>query len=173
MILCGESSYAVYSLYSCLLHESGHIAALFINGQPVKKLVFYGAGIKIIRSENDIRGNFAEEFTALASGCGVNFLIYAVSLLFTGNFRLFGIINLITGLFNAMPFSFLDGGKLIVLIFYRFFPCETALRLENCLKSVNIITVPAAAIILYIAGMRNFTVYVTLIFLLFMSLQCN
>ena len=45
-----ESSSCIYmSLASCILHEIGHLLALFSFGVGVKKIVLYGAGIKIVR----------------------------------------------------------------------------------------------------------------------------
>ena len=173
LMLCSGSSYAVYSFYACLLHESGHLAVMLLFGQPVKKLVFYGAGIKIIRPRNDLLNQYGREFCIVCSGCAVNFVIYALTAVFpcTAALREFGEANLAVGMFNFLRLSFLDGGKAIILMFFRLFSYETAERLEKILKWVNIITVPAAAVILFIVGLRNFTVYVTLIFLLFTSVM--
>ena len=115
LMLCSENRCTVYSLYACLLHESGHIAAMLMTGQTVKKLVFYGAGIKIIRPFNDMLCKFPKEIFALASGCAVNFVVYVITRV-TGFGADFGAVNLAIGLFNSLPISFLDGGKIIVTL---------------------------------------------------------
>ncbi|MCD7730770.1 MAG: hypothetical protein LUI05_04655 [Oscillospiraceae bacterium] len=171
LILCSGSRYAVYSFYACLLHESGHLAVMLLFGQPVKRLVFYGAGIKIIRFRNDFLNSFGREMLIVGSGCAVNLIIYALTAIFpcSEEIAYFGFANLAVGMFNALPMSFLDGGKILVLLFFKLFEYDTAIRLEKMLKWANAVTVPAAAVILFIVGLRNFTVYVTLIFLLFTS----
>lgn len=170
LMLCSGNRCTVYSLYACLLHESGHLAAMLFTGQTVKKLVFYGAGIKIIRPMNDMICRFHEEITALCSGCAVNFLVYALTEIF-GFGEDFGAVNLAVGLFNALPISFLDGGKIITAVFYRFLPYRLALKAESALNYASVITVPAAAVVLFMTGTRNFTIYLTLLFLLFTAVM--
>jgi Zn-dependent protease len=173
LMLCSGSRYAVLSFYACLLHECGHLVTIFLCRQPVKKLVFYGAGIKIIRPNNDMLNRFGREMLIVCSGCAVNVIIYAISVALpcSAGFTALGEASLAVGMFNLMPLSFLDGGKILILLFYKFFPYETAVTLEKALKWVNIVTVPAAAVILFIVGLRNFTIYVTLMFLLFTSVM--
>lgn len=170
LMLCSENKCTVYSLYACLLHESGHLAAMLATGQTVKKLVFYGAGIKIIRPLNDMLCKFSKEIVTLVSGCAVNFAIYAFTLI-SGVGTDFGAVNLAIGLFNALPICFLDGGKIIVTLFYRFLPYRLALKAESALNFASVVTVPAAAAVLFMSGTRNFTIYLTLLFLLFTAVM--
>lgn len=169
LMLCSESVYALYSLYACLLHECGHLLMMFAAGHRIKKLVFYGAGIKIVPQNNCEAINFTHQLMILSSGCAVNFALFALLKGTGGGAEVFGIVNLAVGMFNIMPLDFLDGGKLMVLFFYRFMEYEKAAAAEKCLRGINIIMVPCAAVLLYAVGVRNFTVYVTLIFLLFTS----
>lgn len=168
-MLCSESVYALYSLYACLLHECGHLLMMFAAGQRIKKLVFYGAGIKIVPQNNCEAINFTYQLMILSSGCAVNFALFALLKGTGGGAEVLGIVNLAVGMFNIMPLDFLDGGKMMVLFFYRFMEYEKAAAAEKCLRGINIIMVPCAAVLLYAVGVRNFTVYVTLIFLLFTS----
>lgn len=166
MLFC-EDRCAVYSLYACLLHESGHLATMLFTGQTVKKLVFYGAGIKIVRPVSDALCKFWQEMITLASGCAVNLALYAVF----GAESDFGRVNLAVGLFNALPISFLDGGKMIIAVFYRILPYRPALYAEKAMNYAAVVTVPAAAVMLFFAGIRNFTIYLTLLFLLFTAVM--
>lgn len=170
LMLWSSDPCTVYSLYACLLHESGHLAAMLFTGQTVKKLVFYGAGIKIIRPMNEMLCRFPQEMIALSSGCAVNFTLYAITEIM-GVGKDFGAVNLAVGLFNALPISFLDGGKMITAVFYRFLPYRLALKAESALNFASVITVPAAAAVLFMTGTRNFTIYLTLLFLLFTAVM--
>ena len=169
LMLFSGNPVSVYSFYACMLHETGHLVIMLIMGQRVKRLVFYGAGIKIIPYRSCEAETFTAETAVLGAGCAVNFLVCVFSVLLNGKMSVFGAVNLVIGLFNIMPMSFLDGGKILVQCFYRFWTFENAVKLEKLLKEINMITVPAAAVIMYIAGVRNFTIYVTLIFLMFSS----
>lgn len=161
LMLCGSGSAALYGMYACLLHESGHLAAMLILRRPVKRLIFYGAGIKLVQGENETLVKFPYQLIILASGCGVNFALYALC----GG--VFGLMNLLVGLFNMLPLCSLDGGKIISLFFYHILPYERAAAAEKILRGINIVLIPAAAIAFYIAGAGNFTLYITLVYLLY------
>lgn len=167
LMLVGCNDYALYSLYACLLHETGHLVVMLFMRMNIKKLVFYGAGIKIVRPNNFC--TFTREVAVLFSGCLVNFTLYAVASYFKAYD--FALVNLAVGLFNAMPISFLDGGKLLTAVFYRFLPYRFALKAETALNYASVITVPAAAVVLFMTGTRNFTIYLTLLFLLFTAVS--
>ena len=165
LMIIDDSNIPIYGLYACLLHESGHLAAMLICRQPIKRLVFYGAGIKIVQAENELLTGFVKELFILSAGCCVNFAVYAIFC--KSDMYLFGIINLIVGLFNILPLNSLDGGKIIILCFYKLFTYEKAECAEKILRGINIIFIPMAAIVFYLVGIRNFTLYTTLIYLLF------
>ena len=142
---------------------------MLATGQKVKKLVFYGAGIKIIPSKNCETEQFVREILVLGAGCSVNFAVY-LFLASSEQLSAFGTVNLAIGLFNALPLFFLDGGKIIIQCFYRFFRFEKAVIFEKGLKNISAIIIIAAAALMCSAGMGNFTIYITLIFLLITSL---
>ncbi len=167
LMLIGCNDYALYSLYACILHETGHLIVMLLMGMSIKKLVFYGAGIKIVRPNNIC--SFPKELAVLSSGCLVNFVMYVTATLMKAYD--FAVINLAVGLFNALPISFLDGGKLMTAVFYRFLPYRFALKAESALNYASIVTVPAAAVVLFMTGTRNFTIYLTLLFLLFTAVS--
>ena len=169
MILCSDSVYAVYSMYACFLHEAGHLLMMMIVGQKVRKLVFYGAGIKIVPSRNCESEKFSHEVLVLAAGCGVNFVIALLSLV-CEPLAVFGTVNLAVGLFNAMPLFFLDGGKIIIQCCYRFFDFNKSVKMEKTSKLVSVFLIVTIGIILYTVNVSNFTVYVTLFFLMITSL---
>lgn len=161
LMLWGSGSVALYGMYACLLHESGHLVAMIILRRPVKRLIFYGAGIKLVQGENETLVKFTYQLAILAAGCMVNFVLYAVC----GG--VFAMMNLLVGLFNMLPLCSLDGGKIISLCFYRILSYERAVTAEKILRGINIVLIPAAAIAFYLAGAGNFTLYVTLIYLLY------
>jgi stage IV sporulation protein FB len=175
-ILFAREKYVLWGLYACLLHEAGHFAAMTIKKQPVKRLVFYGAGIKIVTGSYEAAVPFEIRVWVLAAGCVVNFIIYALSAIISvfyggnGGLALFGVINLSVGLFNMLPLQGFDGGKLIVSALYRLCPYERAFFLEKFLKKSNIFLIITTAVIFAVCGYRNLTLYLTFLYLLFSAL---
>lgn len=168
LMLCRESNYAVYGLYACLLHETGHLVAMLVLKQSVNKLVFYGAGIKIVQPSFSLKLGLRDELFILSAGCAVNFVLCAVSVIL--NNEVFAAVNLLIGIFNMLPLYFLDGGKIILLFLYYFLNTENGLKAEKYLKAADIIIIPMVLILFKAFGLGNFTLYMTLIYLLFTAI---
>lgn len=143
-----ESSACIYmSLASCILHEIGHLLALFSFGVGVKKIVLYGAGIKIVRDFSLVENK--KEAIILLSGPLMNILAFCVFYLFKGeNFKVFAVMNLATALFNLLPIKALDGGQLLFLIF------DSKPKLLSFINIVTCVVTPA--LVLAVALMMNF-----------------
>lgn len=108
-----QSEKMLIMLACCLLHESGHIAAMLLFGCRPTELTFYGAGIML--SPPKRLGSFAQDAAVLASGCAVNFLLAFATCIATGELTFFAQTNLLLGGFNLLPVGCLDGGRLIDL----------------------------------------------------------
>lgn len=143
-----ESSACIYmSLASCILHEIGHLLALFSFGVGVKKIVLYGAGIKIVRDFSLVENK--KEAVILLSGPLMNILAFCVFYMFNGeNFKVFAVMNLATALFNLLPIKALDGGQLLFLIF------DSKPKLLSFINIVTCVITPA--LVLAVALMMNF-----------------
>lgn len=173
LILLENNSYALLALYACIIHETGHIIAMILVKQQIEKLCFYGAGIKIINRKTTEQKSFVEDAFVLSAGCLINITIYIIAVLFFGNNKdvlFFGVINLMIGLFNLLPVNAFDGGKLLVLLFYKAFSIDIACEMEKYLKKINILIVFTVIIAFALYGCTNFTLYITLLYLLFTSI---
>ncbi len=172
MTLLNVSDYALWGLYACLIHETGHLISMLILKQKVDKLVFYGAGIKIVQKEHDIFTPFSIQLVILISGCVMNFCVFYALKMLTDTFdaSLFATINCIICMFNLLPLNCMDGGKMLVLIFYKLCEYDLAVRLEKYLRSINAFLIIVIIIILAICGFQNITLYMTLIYILFSAL---
>lgn len=172
MMLINVSEYALWGLYACLIHETGHLISMLILRQKVDKLVFYGAGIRIVQRKHDIFTPFAIQLVILFSGCAMNFFVFFTLKMFTNSFNasLFATINCIIGMFNLLPLNCMDGGKMLVLVFYKLCEYDLAVKLEKYLRSINAFLTVVIIIILAICGFHNLTLYMTLIYILFSAL---
>ena len=94
----------------CLIHELAHAIALCLCGGSLGELIFSGFGIKMIPRRNFLSSG--RELFILIAGPMINIIMFTV---FRGSS--FGILNLAAGIFNLLPYSKLDGGSILELIF--------------------------------------------------------
>ena len=90
------------------LHEAGHLAVLRAMEIPVRALELRAAGA-VIRAP--LRGEPREAW-ALLAGPGINLLL---ALLFWRPWPIFGLCNLLLGLWNLLPLPGRDGSALLRL----------------------------------------------------------
>ncbi len=116
LLTLSETSVSVFmSLMSCFLHETGHLISMFLFDVKVKKIILYGAGIKIIRGYSLKERH--KELIILISGCLMNMIMFFLFFFLKGDsFRTFAVINLATAVFNILPVKSLDGGAVLLLI---------------------------------------------------------
>lgn len=116
LLTLSETSVSVFmSLMSCFLHETGHLLSMFLFGVDVKKIILYGAGIKIIRGYS--LKEKKKEFIILISGCLMNIAMFLLFFFLKGDsFKTFAVINLVTAIFNILPIKSLDGGAILLIL---------------------------------------------------------
>ncbi len=104
--LLGRWALCLPFLLAAALHETGHLAALWLLDIPVCALELGTFGA-VIRA--DLSG-CPREIPALAAGPCVNLLLAAV---FWRSWPIFALSNLALGLGNLLPFPKRDGGRLV------------------------------------------------------------
>lgn len=121
LIFADTSGMAVLSLTACILHEGGHLLAMALCGIYPDKITFYGGGIAIdklgMEQISDCRRLFI-----LAAGCMVNFLISSTYFFDPENemIQVFSAVNLLIGIFNALPIGYFDGARILEILLVRF-----------------------------------------------------
>lgn len=161
VILCTDTEgTALQCLLACALHETGHIITMLFHGTGPEKIVFGSGGIRL-------KGKNEKSLPVIISGCLVNFTLFGFFYFLCNDYRLklFGMINLLTGLFNLAPIHPLDGYNLIEMLFIRLMPAE---KVGNVLKIAEIIAciVFAPVIIIFLFNGRvNFSLVIFLFYL--------
>ncbi len=141
LLTLSETSVSVFiSLMSCFLHETGHLLSMFLFGVKVKRIVLYGAGIKIVRGYS--LKEKRKELIILISGCLMNVIMFFLFFFLKGeSFKTFAIINLLTAIFNILPIKSLDGGAILLLL------TEEKPHLFTFVNIITTIIVPLSAVI--------------------------
>lgn len=173
LMLLSGSNYAVIGLAVCLWHELGHFTVMLICGVKVKELVFYGAGIKIIPDKQIDFTGFGTAISVYLAGSAANFIAVALlSMSESPEARLFAAVNMVIGAFNLLPLGYLDGGKIILLIIRRLCDYPRACLLERYLKWLNVFLILTVLAVFTFVKRGNFTVYLTLCYLLISAISC-
>ena len=101
---------AILTVICALCHELGHCIAISIASDRKSSLRGHASGFRIKRCE---RLSYGKEIFILLAGPGVNILVYIITLPFRGAFdgyiRIFGTLNLVTGISNLLPVEGYDG----------------------------------------------------------------
>lgn len=104
----------------CLAHEGGHIAAARAAKLSPKSITFCASGIRMSLKNGTQSRGLARELLLLFSGCGVNFIL--ALLFYLLRMRMWAAISLGLGVFNLLPLSALDGGRIIRALCEYFSP---------------------------------------------------
>lgn len=126
-ILFGQSSFLPLIFLAALVHEFGHLLAIWGFGGTVRSvsISFLGAKIEYSRARQSY---LAEIVTALA-GAVCNLLVaffFAQFDILGGDTLFFSGANLLLGLFNLLPVSSLDGGRALYFFCAKWFGIDTA-----------------------------------------------
>ena len=139
------------AILCCLLHEIGHLAAMFAFGCPPERLTLYAGGFRLTPSFDKLCSRTAE-IVILSAGCAVNLLLAAISA--SVGAKDLALTNLSLAAVNLLPFSSLDGGRILALFGTR--PRKTAAAATVILLTAAVfsfgLTPASAAVIAFAAA---------------------
>ena len=79
--------------------------------------------------------------------------------------NIFGVINLVIGLFNMLPISCLDGKQLLDLMLLKLLPPDKAIICSHAAEKVNIIISITAIIVLVCFNIVNFSAAIVFVYI--------
>lgn len=107
-LLLDKSGFGVLFLWAAVIHEVGHIIAMWAVGDKISKVDFMPRGIYIKRGGNVSPIN---EIVILLGGCGIN-LICGTIFYFLGYLD-FSAVNTALAVYHLMPVNGLDGWSVL------------------------------------------------------------
>lgn len=172
MLAFDRTGFILPLLFAVLIHELGHLVAMWILDCAPKRIRLVPAAVEITTKIQS--GGKYEIFIALC-GPTVNLLLFAslfVNYLAFGNdsYLTVGLINLLIGLFNLLPVTGLDGGTVMFNILCRKTePSKAALIMRIINFSVAAAAL-IAAITLCFKGQFNLSFFILALYLAVMSI---
>lgn len=175
VLLFSNDRTTIISLFSAFLHESGHIAAMIIMKEKIKKISFTAVGIYLEKSESD-NSFYEKEAVISLSGIFVNAVLCFVSFLsyrFTCMqiFKDVLLINLIIGMFNLLPVRFLDGGRAAYYLMMKYFSEEKTEKISMIVSAVIVAFLVLLNIGLFYVEKINFSLIIVTVYLIFLLLN--
>lgn len=155
LLVLSPQSNGAWCFLLCMLHECGHLGAMFLSGKRPLKVEFGYFGMKIVTGERMVSPGC--DIIIALSGPAVNLLLAAV-------FHFFGrdeiaVVSLALGVFNLLPVTVLDGGRILSYIFTD----SRALKKIGIVTSV-VLTAVGAAVAVY--SRTNFIILIVALYLL-------
>ena len=137
LIFADSSGMAVLSLTACILHEGGHLLAMALCGIYPDKITFYGGGIAISKIGME-QMSYIRRLVILSAGCTVNFLISSLCLAFPENemIQIFSAVNLLIGIFNALPIGYFDGARILEVLLVRVMSPSSAAIVKKIIGAI-------------------------------------
>ncbi len=168
MLFFDRTTLFLPSAIAIILHELGHLFAMWLCECTPKEIKLIPASVQIIRGFSS--KPYGESIIALF-GPIVNLVIFLVFLVNYLYFKdewviKFGLINLIIGIFNLLPVKGLDGGTVLYNIVSEKKGLRTAERLLNIITFISSLTLFVLGIFTIINGKVNITVFIMAIYLL-------
>ena len=148
-----RSGTMLWGLLAALLHECGHLAAMFfIPGHAPREVSFTPFGIKISNSSlSEFAGGNG---TVLAAGSVTNFLSAALTF---GFLPAFAGVSAVLGLLNILPVEGMDGGGILRLWLQRHMPESNAHRVVRRVSWATIVVLGLSGLTILLDTGYNFT----------------
>lgn len=177
IISLNAPSNVLVTVFSSILHETGHLLIMTSVGNKPQAIRFEITGMNIIR-QPDLKISTKNEIFIALGGPLINLICFLISVVIlciyeNENILTFGCINLILMIFNLLPINKLDGGLALYYILSQKFDNLT------CTKTLKITSVFFIALIYiwgiyaFVSSKYNISLIIIAIFLTLSMFSCN
>ncbi len=140
LLICEPVSLVCALFCAVFIHEGGHLLAFFLTRSGAPRLLGSPVGLVLV-PERQL--SYPRELIISAAGAFSN-LLFAFILLFAGvgetseGAHLLIGMNIATALYNLLPISTLDGGRIVFSFFAMIFELDTAVALCRAVSYFSI-----------------------------------
>lgn len=164
-LLLDKGGAGALGIIACCAHELAHIITMRFFRIRADSLTLYGAGMKLAARELDFAPVHAR-FAVLSAGAAMNLALAAV--LYALGCPLASAVNLLTALFNLLPFAQLDGAEMLKLAVLTFGKPEEVDRAARVGNVISVLIISAA--IAVFGGQISITLVSTVVYMLMILL---
>ena len=171
LILCEPMSTVFALLSACLLHEAGHIFAFFITSSGVPSLEGRPFGFILMPSHPL---SYKSELVIALFGPLFN-LSFGIALLFlslptpSDTQYYFIVLNIMTAIYNLLPISFLDGGRILFSLSALIFPLYISEKIRDCVSFLFMLSALFLSLWLIMAKSTGYTLFLFIGFYMLFS----
>ena len=166
--LLGQAVFFFYTLVPVLIHETGHLLALFLLGGKVTAVYLEPFGIEIVKQTRPGMA-YSGDIVICVAGALMNIIAALSFRLFayhTMRSMLMEAANIAVALFNLLPIGNLDGGTLIRLIGERLWGVGFGQALSRILSLLTLGPLFGLSLFLIVEGIPNLSLLVVCIYLI-------
>lgn len=132
--LYDRTGIAYCSILSAAMHECGHLVAALFLRLKVRELCFMPFGIGLRLKQDLSLVKTGKKLALLFAGSLVNFITFGAITLVNKGTTLFALTSLVTGVFNLLPVSSLDGGRILNELLSLSFTENTAQNIADAIS---------------------------------------
>lgn len=160
---------ALLSLLCCMLHETGHLAAIRFFGGSVRSISFGAYGMRIDASHSLKISPLKEAVISLA-GPVVNVILLIIGIMteISGLFR----INLCLCIFNLLPVGMTDGQSALKNVLSAITDREKAKAALKIISTAFLIVIYAIGLAVLIKTKYNFSLLAVAVYMTVISITC-
>lgn len=167
MIAIDRTGLIIPTLFAVLVHEVGHLLAMWAADCQPKAIRLIPTSVQIIRGFSAKKhGETAIAFCGPMANLVLFGVLYANYTIFGNEISLnFAILNLVIAVFNLLPVSGLDGGTLLAIFLSKFTDIYKA---ESVVKIITVVFALVAFLLgVYLAssGTVNISVFIVAVYL--------
>ena len=167
MLAIDRTGLVIPTFFAVFIHETGHLLAMWASDCQPKSIRLIPSSVQIVQ-----HFNVRPQQQALITLCGpvANIVVFLALFInfcaFKSDISLrFGILNLITAVFNLMPVSGLDGGTLLTLAIARHTDIYKAEGIVRIITAVFAFLIFIAGVYLWVSGTVNISVFIVSLYL--------
>ena len=167
MLALDRTGLIIPTLFAVLIHETGHLFAMWASDCAPKEIRLIPASVQIIEkygtpSKKQAWIIISGPLANIAIGAALYINFYLNSSRFSA---VFALLNAVMAIFNLLPVSGLDGGRLIELLLSLKIGDYAAGRTVNIITIIMAIVLFFIGIMLVIRGNANLSVFIVALYL--------
>lgn len=167
MLATDRTGLSLPTLFAIILHEIGHLFAMWVLDCPPKSIRLIPASVQITRT---ITSRYSKDIWIAIAGPLVNLVLFGTLyfnyLAFKNEITLiYALLNLIIAVFNLLPVAGLDGGTVLYILVAQKSDINKAALTLKIITAVLAAAVFVLAVTLTVRGKVNVSLYIAAIYL--------